>query len=530
MKRPKAVQKQRYTLGVETGTRTIRLVLLEFLREGGCEVRAVRSRSVGEGVAFGSPEYAGELREELDELPVGVRRNAALWSFLLPDRVRFHHLTLPVMAKGKERLDEAVYWAVQREESFQEAETLLDYVREGKVEEEGETRERITALLVEKADVEAQERLFRSIGYPLSGLVPPVRAGLALTDWQRPEEDPLIVAHVSEGTTRIHVLEGGIPVLSRSIPVGMMNLRDSEAGEGDLPGVLDRMARQLERTVEYYLSSSGWIGSIPSIRFSGELGGDRARITALQEALTVPLQVVDPFAGLQLGDGIELPVADEGVPYGTACGLALAGMEGGQNFLHTYRDRRLEERSHRWSRGIFAAFMVLVLVFGGWYAWELNQLHSLESERDSLLQERRSIPEELARAELFGLLEQAQNLREPLRNKVSRGEFRALLAEVLETVPAGTRLQQVSGLLRAVPEAETGSEETNRWIRMEGWYPGTELEAGEALRAMAAEVRTSVLVEEVTLRGLRAVATEPAGIRFRMELLPSANDEGWGHE
>lgn len=519
-----AGQKRQGFLGVDAGSREIRLVLLEPDGGEGVRLRALLSRKVEDGVAYGTPEYAGQLREALDELALGRRRHISLIGTLHPDRVRYHHLKIPAVAT--ERLDDAVYWAVQREEAFNAGEVLLDFVREGVVEEEGEKRERITALLVEKADVEAQERLYRSIGYPLSGLVPPVRAGQALAEWEQTEEDPLIVAHVGDGTTRIHVLEGGILTLSRSIPLGMEQLANRESADaeaGALPGVLNRMARQLERTVEYYLSSSGWFGGVPRIRLSGALGGNPEHVRELGEALTVPLNVVDPFARMEV-DAEDLPPEEDRPLYGTACGLSLAGILGGQNFLNTFRDRRLEEQSKRWSAGILVLFIGMAVLMGGWYGWELRTLEKLEAERAALVEERAGLPGELSRGSLLSMLERSGELREHLATRIRRGEAGALLREVVEALPETVRIGLITGRLNGEANSEEGTG--GRWLRLQGWCAGGEVEAGNELNLLAERLGASLLVESVELRDLRPAETVQAGTRFAMELvLPEVEKE-----
>lgn len=530
--RLRARQRRQSFLGVDAGSREIRLALLEKVGGETVRVRALLSRPVGDGVEYGTPEYAGQLRAALDAVVAGSRRTLFLVGLLHPDRVRYHHLKIPAVAT--ERLDDAVYWAVQREEGFTAGKVLLDFVREGVVEEDGEKRERITALLVERADVESQEKLYRSIGHPLSALVPPVRAGQALAEWEKTEEDPLIVAHVGDGTTRIHVVETGIPVLSRSIPLGMEQLVNPESGESDaeevaLPGVLSRMARQLERTVEYYLSSSGWFGGVPRIRLSGALAGNPGQVRELGDALTVPLTVVDPFAGLE-AEPEDLPPPGERPLYGTACGLGLAGMLGGQNFLNTFRDRRLEEQSRWWSVVVLGIFVGLVALFGGWYAWELRALDKLEAEHAAISAEHAALPDGLSRDRMLGLLKESSGLREHLATRIARGEAGALMAELVAALPGTVRIFSISGRLAGgtgdgdsdAPEANTG-----RWLRLQGWCAGTEVEAGNALSILVERLEESPLVEAVELREMRPAGTVRQGNRFAMELsLPSPEKEG----
>lgn len=515
------------------------MVLLERSAGSTLTVRGWREVPVPDGLDYGTPDYGTFLGEGITSLVGRVRGSLQVWASLNPDHVRIH--SVAVGFKSEVQLAKAVYWAVQNEEAFNEAEVLLDFdVDRVQAGQKATARQAsVTAYLVNRSEVSRQEHLFITAGYPLAGLILPLRsiACLAQGGWLVEEGQALAVSHISETMARIAVFQDGRPVVLRGIPVGVDSLAEgvveargggiglatayrliqaAAEGNGD-PSVLetiepglDRMARQIDRTVAFYQNNLGPEGGLGKVLATGQLSGYPVVANTLAGQLSVPLAGLDPFGHPRLRAGVALPEeAGTRERLATAVGVALAPQLEGHNFLRPYEDRQRLRRGERLNKFIFAGFLLIVFGCGLFYGLRLAELSRLRGELQAVRAQVRESGISLKAAELDSRIEQLKQMRDPLRALAVEREGAAALVELSRLTPPHIRLQEASMRMEAP---------ASRWVRLEGWSEGNGVTAETQVQLYGRSLQQSPLFSRADVRETREEPGGDRGLFFAMEL------------
>jgi hypothetical protein len=115
------------------------------------------------------------LRSGLEALGI-VPSNADIWTVLRSSDQDLNVLAVPKLSGAK--LDAAVYWTLQKEKKFADADYALDYVPLGAAQ--GGARLEALTCLACKADVDRLHEAFEQAGLPLAGITAIPNAFMAL--------------------------------------------------------------------------------------------------------------------------------------------------------------------------------------------------------------------------------------------------------------------------------------------------------------------------------------------------------------
>ena len=121
----------------------------------------------GPDQAFGQKGFPAFLRTCLESVRDKAPQ-ARIWAILRSQDLDLNVLTVPRLSGAK--LDAAVYWSLQKEKKFAEAEYAMDYLVLGPTREAKEPRLDVLTCLARSADVERLRDAFREAGWPLEGI------------------------------------------------------------------------------------------------------------------------------------------------------------------------------------------------------------------------------------------------------------------------------------------------------------------------------------------------------------------------
>lgn len=401
--------RSRWSLGVEIGQIAFRIALVHKPGKGEARLVECREFPLHPNLKDDFPGRARFLGDALSEMMDLAHGRTSLWTSIQPDEVRVHQLEVADLPDNQ--LASAVFWAAQREDPFEASQYLMDFEKGHLVTsvEDDEAKRIVTCYIVEKKTLRQMENLFLAAGFPLDGIMLPMRAAGHVARSLSPGEGAFAVAHLGEHTSRMAVVENGDMRVMRSVPVGVHTLTETvttafsqriseeeclrllrEGNPGSLKedisehlqAGLNRLGRQLERTVSYYQNQTRNYGQIGSFLITGPFCDYPDLVKRLQETLPLPLVLADPgrIPGFQStppenGDGTHLPLQ------ATACGIALSALDEGHNFLHPFGVRAEEMRTQKQSRWVVGIFALLVFFGGAVYGYDLWQLRSA---KDSL--------------------------------------------------------------------------------------------------------------------------------------------------
>jgi len=379
--------------------------------------------------APGEPGFAALLNASLEAMGF-ASASADLWAILRSSDLDLNVLAVPKLSGGK--LDAAVYWTLQKEKKFAEAEYALDYLVLGPSAQAKEHKLDVLTCLARRADVERLRDAFLEAGRPLTGVTTIPNAFLAL--YRRPDAPTGYAMaaniHVEPDFSAIGLYAKDRLLFSRFIRSGAGSMaealvehfqvqpppRTAPLAELELPlpdtsalgaeplppsealdsaqaqellrhvllgaprpafarqehllspermvevmsPAIERLARQVERTLEYYASSQQ--ARCDALHLSGEIFGCPAIAQALAGQLGFAPVVFDPVAILQAGP--RQVSAQDRMVLAPALAAALSPADKGVNLVANYKVRTAQEAKRLVTRSIIIGLAGVMLLIG----------------------------------------------------------------------------------------------------------------------------------------------------------------------
>ena len=547
------------TVGVEIGYSTINMVQLRGTSDGKLGFDKCRTFEFDPKLGLRSPSFASVLRDAMKSF-CGSTRGLKIWASPRLDRARLHHIQIPRVKPS--RLPGAVYWALQKEERFLEKETVVDF----HVDQDGELSSNpnlnITGVLAEREDIQDIQRAFSHAGYSLAGIGLPIFALRNLVNLRAAEgeEAPVMICQLGQHATSVSVLQEGRLIFTRNIPLGLNNLADAlvkdldskpspeEAGKLVLQlgldkeelssdereehertfhlllPILERMVRQIERTLQYFQSNFN-AETIETIFIGGEIAARGYLFDFLSENLPTNVIAIDPFDTSELKANVPLPEANaDRIAYGPAFGLALEGSHTGTNLTYTFQERQVE-RKHRIIATTVSIFLiVLITVTGIFYSLQRSELKGLTAERDKLDQTLTSLGPPLSEAVIKKEAAEVRALQEQRRNAAQRYEGLALMSEITRLTPENISLLQVSAVMGGFIETLKKDEYP---LVLKGIVDGERTSLETSLTIYIARLDQSPLFTEVEVESTELVeSSDGLGLTFTLNVQTIDENEG----
>jgi type IV pilus assembly protein PilM len=481
-------------VGIEIGYGSIRMVRLRRAADGKIFFEECRTFEYDPTFRVESSEFVSVLKNGLKRF-CGSPKDLEFWAAPKLDRARLHHIKIPQVSSN--RLPGAVFWGLQREEPFLEKETVVDFqVEEGSAS----SSLNITGALIERDGIEDIQQAFSQAGYPLTGIGLPLFALRNLVNLREDinQEIPVLICQLGQLTTSVSFLLGGRLVFTRNIPMGLQNLTEiigreleptpspeeasdlvlklglekvpaspeeqqrHEVAFNLLRPALERAARQIERTIEYYQSNFD-TEPIETIFLGGEIATQGRLFEFISDQLSTEVIAIDPFDTPGLNAKTSLPT-DRGdrIAYGPAFGLALEARQAGINLGHTFKARQNESKYRKIATAASVFTMLLTVVAALFYNWQRLQLKDLNAEQAELKQSLSELGPELTEAIITEATEDVKALQEQRRAATRRYESLALLSEITRLTPKKIALLHVSAAMgRAITFLDVGAEKNS---------------------------------------------------------------------
>lgn len=209
---------------------------------------------------------------------------------------------------------------------------------------------------------------------------------------------------------------------------------------------LERMARQVERTLEYYAASQKV--RCDALHFSGEIFASPQLLQALAGQLGYPPEAFDATAIIRRGADVVAP--DLRMALCPALAAALAAPEKGINLVRNYKRRAANEHRIRVNRAILVGLAgVMLLIAGASLFLELGN-RAKRQELDLAKARLAALGPVIEEAALQGALAQFATRQAALRASSGRLAPPAVLAEMARRTPENVKLMSLSLELKPV--------------------------------------------------------------------------------
>lgn len=430
-------------------------------------------------------QLATRLKSELNAFCPKEKR-LDLWSCVRSSETDLRFVKVPPV--GPKQLTNVVRWVAGKEMELDDSRTVFDYLPVEEVSDKKAVKLLVAAYTAPRAETDALQQLFSQAGMAPAGLT---LAPFALQNLFRGVSDtpPVNSAclHIATDHSCIHIFKGSRLALTRTVKTGidsmveeLMQLATSAsklsrnqainllgrlpqivggadaAAEADgsekqaavrtkvltiIRPVLDRLTRQLERTLDHF-SSQPANAPVSRIYLICTLPVHDVVSDMLFEQLGIPAEPLHPFKMTQIGLTPELKpeaavlTAVESAGFVTAVGLALADNQRTPNLLYTCREKDDAAAVSRINRIIFAVFILLIgtgsLVFG----YQQFQIRHQQQAIHRLQEQLGRFDAGLTREAVEGLLKQVQQHRQGEKDYSRRYRLLAAISEVVALTPS----------------------------------------------------------------------------------------------
>jgi type IV pilus assembly protein PilM len=234
-----------------------------------------------------------------------------------------------------------------------------------------------------------------------------------------------------------------------SFPVELdsgVRFREHEVFDMLLPA-LDRLVRQLERTLDhYYQKLKGQ--RVSRVFLSGRVAGYPRLASYISQQLDTPVELLDPL--LESGPGLPNQMSarnmsvQERAAFTPALGLSLSDNLHTPNAIVTWRDKERISRGKRLHQGLVIGFCVVMLILGGFYHVQGLKLKGKQNHALALnVQMQNFVPQ--ANQDLI-LAAVARMIINQDKYSLFGDRYRAvaIMSELAEMTPATVRLTHVT--------------------------------------------------------------------------------------
>ncbi|MDB4442737.1 pilus assembly protein PilM, partial [bacterium] len=223
---------------------------------------------------------------------------------------------------------------------------------------------------------------------------------------------------------------------------------------------LERLVRQVERTLRHFSLNYYDNARVGKIYISSGVNPHQRIVDYIGEELAIPTETLNPFADsanfLSLAPSPDNP--SEQSAYVPAMGMALSSNTLTPNFLHTYKDKQEAVRTQGISRGVFGAFVMVVLLCVGVTFWQGRQLEEKEFKLLQLQRQLETVTLRVDKSLILKLVDETQANRRQIKEIGQKYFGLAVISELTHLTPSSVRLISITTTLAGAPDGQKGNK------------------------------------------------------------------------
>lgn len=483
--------KKPFQVGVDIGRNAVTMVKMTRTSDGKPLLADYRIVKFDDSLSRKSPEFINLFKSSLAAF-AGSPDDCDVWAMMSAAEVNVFRLKIPIVPASQ--MENVIYWAAKKENPIDEKEAFFDYEVQGKISDQGIPKYAVMVYSAPRSEPEKVKKLFSSIGIRLAGLTiaPFATQNYFRTEWISAAEGAHACIYIGNDFSRIDIYRENDLVMTRGIKTSISSMMESideaiaeappdsredkerakallneiaadpekwmkeggvnwaETGilEMTTP-VLERLLRQIERTMEYYATSVGfekvekvYLSAVVSVFFYPLLSYLKEQIGSVSEFF-------DPFpAGPIKASGNLTSLAERALLI-PAIGLALSDIKHTPNAIFTYVKKKQELARKRINRGVFSAFaaglaVCLIVIF-----LQTGQAKQLNHQRGKLEKELLLYSPKLSKDKIAQMAQDMKLRNQHNQRYSQKYKGLALIGELSFLTPENVRLTQVRMALPA---------------------------------------------------------------------------------
>ncbi|HOD35313.1 MAG TPA: pilus assembly protein PilM [Syntrophales bacterium] len=423
------------TVGVDIGSQSLRMVKIQETAENQWKLVDYRSVPLPKA-SVGSFEFTGFVKSELNKF-CGTPKNLKVWSLIPSSKVDVRFIKIPKVPP--KQVENAVYWTVKKEVTFEDNETILDYDVQGDITEQGVQKLSVLVHTTPRSEVQSVQDLFSDAGYHLAGvtIAPFAIQNLFRTEWVPVVGDVTASLYIGRDWSRIDMYTKGNLVLTRGIKAGLNSmvealvetynekikkapaerdaltktdrgltteqahkllmslnpdapplgredaghqLKEEEIFSMILPAI-ERLVRQVERTF-----ANVGAERVGKIYIAGVIDGYKPLVDYIGDQLGIESGIMDVLSpdNPSIYDVNPPASVSERVAFAPAVGLALSDNTRTPNLIFTYKAKEKMVKVTRVNRVIMMGSLLFILLGTGAFYWQFHLADQKKATYESL--------------------------------------------------------------------------------------------------------------------------------------------------
>ncbi len=492
--------KKPFQVGVDIGRHAVSMVKMTRTSDGNPLLADYRIVKFSDTVSKKSPEFNNLLKSSIAAF-AGSLDDCDVWAMMSAAEVNVFRLKIPIVPANQ--MENVIYWAAKKENPIDEKEAFYDYEVQGKISDQGIPKYAVMVYSAPRSEPEKAKNLFSSIGVRLAGvtIAPFATQNYFRTEWIPAAEGAHACIYIGHDFSRIDIYRKNDLVMTRGIKTSISSMMEAidEAIAEAPPGVredrerakallneisadpekwmkedgvnwaetgilemttpaLERLLRQIERTMEYYATSVGfekvekvYLSSAVSVFFYPLLQYLKGQIGPVSEFF-------DPFAARPLKASGKLSSLAERASLIPAVGLALSDIKHTPNAIFTYVQKKQELNRKRINCGVFSAFaaglsICLVVIF-----LQAGEARQLNLQKGKLEKELLLFSPKLSKDKIAAMAQEMKLRNQHSQRYSKKYKGLALIGELSFLTPENVRLTQVR---MSLPEPGAGGQKAS---------------------------------------------------------------------
>ncbi len=547
--------RRRAGVGIDIGYHELKLAMVNQGSDKRQELIDFISIPYEGDITPNSTKFPQFLRNTLKDF-CGKNKKVALWNAISSAKVETRNLKIPKVTK--KQIDNATYWTLKKDISFNEEEMIFDYEVLGDVIEDGINKIEVMAYVAPRQDIAQQKNLFEKIGFPLTGIsiIPFALQNLFRTDVVDTLGKDVCSLFIGRDWSRIVIYSNGNLVLSRGIKAGIRSMIEAVAqeismskmdlahqsvrpSESSIFGIeeesyildidearkifldhisnaepirleetghilrehdvfsmiqpaLERLVKQVERTLShYYLHFNK--ERVGKVYVSGQMSIYERLFIFMKEQLDIPIDTMNPFSARlnYLGIAAIPETLSDKEAFAPAIGMALSNNSMTPNFIYTYKDKQLSEKSRKVNRSIFASILCFLAICFGLFLWGNNLIDQKKLELANLQVAVEKFKPLVNKNLIIDLASKTQNKRKSIKELGDKYKGIAVINEISSITPSKIRLLSISANMGGKPQKD--GKPPKQQLEVEGVVLGDRLTFESTLAGYIVKLKGSPL-------------------------------------
>lgn len=492
--------KRPYQVGVDIGSKAVTMVKMRKTADGRPTLVDQKVVKLGDGISGETAEFNRMLKSSLAAF-AGSLDDCDVWAMMSSAEVNVFHLKIPLVPANQ--MENVIYWAARKENPIDEKEAFFDYEIQGKISDQGIPKYAVMVYSAPRSEPEKVKNLFSSIGVNLAGVT---ISSFAIQNYFRKNWIPagkgaIASIFIGYGYSRIDIYRKNDLVMTRDFKTGISSMMEAideaiaeappeareekekakallneiaadqnqwmkedngvnwaETGILEMTApALDRLLRQIERTMQYFATSVGfekvekvYLSSVASVFHYPLLHYLREQIGSISEYF-------DPFADKPFPAASGLTSLAEKAEMIPAVGLALSDGKHTPNAIFTYQQKKQELIRKRINRGIFSAFAAALTVCLAIMVFQVSEAKQLNHQKGKFEKELSLIGPRLSKDKIAEMAKEMKMRNQHNQRYSQKYTGLALISELSFLTPDDIRLTQVR---MSIPESVAGEQKT----------------------------------------------------------------------